>query len=261
LHLLANRRNRSDPNDPAKLSRDRLITGGLDGIYRSIKMADRQQDFVFREWGGKRKGAGRKRTLPGRPRVPHRSRVAHRKAYPVHVTLRAREGLPPLRDEGIFAEVREALAKASRSPTVGDAFRVIEFSIQNDHAHFIVEAHDKDALSRGLRGMVIRLARAVNRALHARGPVWADRYHARELTTPRAVRNALVYVLMNAKKHRLHVARVDRFSSAPWFDGFAQRIEAPTEPCPVFAPKTWLGAIGWRRRGLVRFDECPRAPG
>src|SRR5437879_4806944 len=48
----------------------------------------------------------------------------------------------------------------------------------------------------------IRVARAVNRALNRRGAVWTDRYHARALTSPRAVRNALVYVLMNRRKHR-----------------------------------------------------------
>ena len=223
-------------------------------------MRNGQQEFVFRKRGGARKGAGRKRALPGRPRVPHRTRMDHKRAHPVHVTLRARAGLPPLRDHGIFAEARDAIAMASRSRAASSTFRVVEFSIQNDHAHFIVEAHDKETLTRGLRGLVIRFARAVNRALHVRGPVWEDRYHARELTTPRAVRNAIVYVLMNAKKHRMRIAQVDHFSSAPWFGGFAQRIDVAIEPSPVFASKTWLGAMGWRRRGLVGLDEQPRAP-
>ncbi len=227
--------------------------------YSPIMLA--QTDLPFRTWGGKRAGAGRQRVKPGRPGVPHRERPIHRTAHPVHVTLRARAGLPPLRDEGIFREVRDAIRKANRSPAVGEAFRVVQFSIQNDHAHFIVEAHDKDVLSRGLRGLAIRLARAVNRALRVRGSVWGNRYHARALETPRAVRNALVYVLMNAKKHGARVASgVDAFSSAPWFDGFVERVDTPDDACPVYAPKTWLGGTGWRRRGLVRFDERPHAP-
>jgi putative transposase len=219
----------------------------------------RQQELPFRTWGGKRANAGRKRTRPGRPCVPHRARPAHRAAHPVHVTLRARAGLPPFRDRGIFGEMTEALRGANRSPAVGEGFRVVEFSVQNDHVHLIVEAHDGDVLSRGVRGVAIRLARAVNRALDVRGPVWGDRYHARELSTPRAVRNAIVYVLMNARKHGFRVpSGVDGFSSAPWFDGFGwRRAECAA---PVRAAKTWLGAVGWRRRGLVRFDERPRAP-
>ena len=67
--------------------------------------------------------------------------------------------------------------------------------------HLIVEASDRVALSRGVQGLCIRLARAVNRACGRRGPVFADRYHARALKTPRSVRFALRYVLLNAHKH------------------------------------------------------------
>ena len=200
--------------------------------------------------GGKRAGAGRKRTRPGRPCVPHRARPRHHHAHPVHVTLRVRAGLPSLRHEGVFAFVRAGIARASRA-----AFRVVEFSIQDDHAHFIVEAHDKAALSSGVRGLAIRLAKAINRAMGLSGGVWGDRYHARDLKTPRAVRNALVYVLMNAKKHRVRIANgIDTFSSAPWFFGVA------VDDAPVVLARTWLGAAGWRRRGAIRAHDRPSAP-
>jgi putative transposase len=230
--------------------------------YSLIKMG-RQLELGFRTWGGKRANAGRKRVTPGRPCVPHRARLRHRAAHPVHVTFRARAGLPPFREGGIFDEVRQAIRAASRSPAVGEAFRVVEFSVQTDHVHFIVEAHDADVLSRGVRGLAIRLARAVNRALGTTGRVWGDRYDARTLTTPRAVRNAIVYVLMNAKKHGMHTVRgIDPFSSAPWFEGFAAPPPFLTAaPRPVFVSRTWLGSVGWRRRGLVHVTERPRAPG
>src|SRR5437660_1757111 len=201
-------------------------------------MRQRQLEMRFSKRGGKRAGAGRKRTKPGRPSVPHRARPRHNHAHPVHATLRMRPGLPGLRHAGIFADLRAAIRAASRSRSVGSAFRVVEFSIQNDHAHFIVEAHDKDTLSRGLRGLAIRLARAANRAIGVHGPVWADRYHARDLKTPRAVRNALVYVLMNAKKHGVRLANgIDSFSSAPWFFGVASD---DARDAPVVSARTWL---------------------
>jgi len=139
---------------------------------------------------------------------------------------------------------------------------VVEFSVQNDHIHLIVEAHDAGVLARGVQGLAIRLARRINGALGVRGKVWGDRFHARELATPRAVRNAIVYVLMNAKKHHMRTHRgVDAFSSAPWFDGFARPVAPSGDASPVRAPRTWLAGVGWRRRGLVRLDERPRAPG
>jgi REP element-mobilizing transposase RayT len=209
--------------------------------------------------GGKREGAGRKR-ISRRENVPHRVRARHNHAHPVHVTLRVRGGLPALRHRGLFAQLRTAIHGASRSPAVGAAFRVVEFSIQDDHAHFIVEAHDTKALSSGVRGLAIRLARAFNRAVGIRGQVWGDRYDARPLKTPWHVRNAIVYVLMNAKKHGVASGNIDAFSSAPWFRGFTVAIEPPLEESVVVVARTWLANVGWKRRGLVSPDERPHAP-
>ncbi len=147
-------------------------------------------------WGGRRPGAGRKPS--GRAvGVPHRTRPAHVARHPVHVTLRARPQVGSLRAPSLLPHVRAALAAASIA-----AFRVVHFSVQADHVHLLVEARDKAARSRGLRGLAIRVARAVNRTRGRRGRVWADRYHDRALTTPREVRQALVYTLMNHKTHR-----------------------------------------------------------
>jgi len=169
--------------------------------------------------------------------------------------MRARAGLPPLREEVLAGAVQRAIAAASR-----EAFRVVHFSIQSNHIHFIIEAHDKETLSRGMQGLNIRVARAINGRLHVRGRVWRERYHRRELRTPRSVRNALVYVLMNAKKHGHIRTRVDALSSAAWFDGFAAQLPRPGGAAPVWAPRTWLAGVGWRKRGLIRFDEQPRMP-
>ena len=127
--------------------------------------------------------------------------------------------------------------------------------------HLIVEADDARVLCRGVRGLAIRLAKSVNRALGRRGAVWGDRYHARELTTPRAVRHALVYVLMNRQKHHPGEARLDPCSSAAWFNGWQEAVERVRERAPVVAARTWLAAAGWRRHGLIAITERPRGPG
>src|SRR5580765_2320783 len=138
-----------------------------------------------RTWGGRRRGAGRKPTPGRRPVVPHRSRPTHAPTHPVQVTLRALDALRCLRSRRVFPAVRRAIAAASRAD-----FRVVEFSVQDDHLHLIAEAVHGRALSGGVRGLAIRLARAVNRSLARRGRVFADHYHCRPLTTPRAPRGA-----------------------------------------------------------------------
>ena len=206
-----------------------------------------------RTWGGRRAGAGRKRTADRRPGVPHRTRPVHVPTHPVHVTLRSTSAVRCLRSARAFPAVCRALAVASHA-----GFRILHFSVQDDHLHLIVEADDRRALGRGLRGLAIRVARAVNRALGRRGRVWDERYHARALTTPRAMRHCLVYVLMNRRKHCAGERGLDPCSSALWFGGWREPVTTPAGPTPVARARTWLAAVGWRLHGLISCDERPR---
>lgn len=111
------------------------------------------------------------------------------------------------------------------------------------------------------------LARYVNTILVRRGPLFAHRYHARALTTPREVRNALRYVLLDRKHHaaekRFQKNWIDPWSSAAWFTGWSRDIVVDTRwkrelldtPKPTADAKTWLLATGWKRWGLLDFDE------
>ena len=172
----------------------------------------------------------------------------------MHVTLRSGHTVRCLRAARVFPVVRRALAAASHG-----GFRILHFSVQDDHVHLIVEADDTRALGRGVRGLVIRMARAVNRALGRRGAVWGDRYHARALTTPREVHNALAYVLLNFRRHGHTAGDIDPCSSAPWFRGWRTPSAAERSgPPPVLAARTWLARIGWRCHGLIATDGRPK---
>ena len=203
-------------------------------------------------WGGKRAGAGRK---PGpRPRTRHRARPPHAERHPVHLTLRARREAGSLRAPRAHLALVAALTAAQR-----DSFRVTQYSVQADHVHLIAEATDGAALTAGVQGLVVRAARAINRATGNRGAVWGDRYHRRDLTTPREVHHALVYVLCNARKHAAGVPRFDGCSSAPWFDGWRDAPPAapPDLRRPVRAARSWLLTTGWRRHGLLAPATTP----
>lgn len=121
-----------------------------------------------------------------------------------------------------------------------------------------------------MKAIGARLARAVNRVAGRKGSVFAERYHLRLLPTPKEVRNALRYVLLNARRHAaaVHaaVARLDPASSARWFDGWkvgSSRVPSPPEgPGPTHRPpvaraRTWLLSVGWRRHGLLDPADVP----
>jgi REP element-mobilizing transposase RayT len=219
-----------------------------------------QQKLPFeRTWGGKREGAGRKAS-GRRTGVAHRIRPEHKARFPLHVTLRAGGRAPSLRQQVIFSGVRRALGRASRS-----WFRVIHFSVQSNHVHLLVEAHDKVSIARGMAGIAVRIARFVNGCLERRGRFWAERYHSRALRTPREVRNGIVYVLMNRLKHAPHARGLDPCSSARWLEGWKvpPALAPPDwdqERVPVQLPRTWLARRGWKRWGLISTSERPNAP-
>lgn len=228
--------------------------------------------------GGRRAGAGRKRAPGARPSVPHRARAVHVGRHPVHVTLRARSGLPSFRHQSVASLFREVLeAQSKRRYT--KIFRVVEFSIQENHLHLIVEATGvvetggvdaPEALRAGVSGLMIAFAKRLNGLLRRKGKVWGDRWHGRELPTPSEVRHALVYVFRNIARHgaRLHGdGAVDQLSSAPRFRGFSRpvvEVFAPDrprpKPWPVNEPRTWLLEKGWRlaRGGLIDPNEVRR---
>jgi hypothetical protein len=132
-----------------------------------------------------------------------------------------------------------------------------------------------------MRGLAVRIARRVNALVLRRGRFWADRWHGRALTSPRATRRALAYVFGNFRKHDPAArAEIDRFSSAPFFPGFREyRGRAPVETRPrlaipnthppwndrerrerlpiVFPPSTWLLRVGWRKLGDLSVYDGP----
>ena len=213
----------------------------------------KQSELAFPIWGGRRPGAGRK-PAGARPRVSHAAKPKHDGRHPVHVTVRLREGLPTLRADPVLDILLEVFVASSSA-----GFRVVHASLQASHLHLLVEARDGPALSRGMQGLLVRAARALNRLWRRRGALVGDHFHARALATPREVRNALVYVLQNARGHGAIRAGVDRYSTGRWFDGW--RDAAAGERAPprgeLGRPRTWLLREGWRRHGPIATSEVP----
>jgi len=217
-------------------------------------------------WGGKRANAGRKRAPGVRRSVPHRTRPVHTGRYPVHVTLRARAGLPSLRTQRVSGMLRSVLLD-QRKRRYARAFQVVEFSIQDNHLHLIVEATGKedagDALRAGVSGLVIAFAKRLNMMLGRKGKVWGDRWHGSDLASPREVRNRLVYVFRNVAHHGTRIfgsGFADPLSSAWRFEGWKRPVVTYPETgvWPVTPPRTWLLEKGWRTHGLIDWSETCR---
>ena len=216
-------------------------------------------EHAYRGRGGPRPGAGR-RPGRGRRRVAHRRRPAVRRDRPQHVTLRLLGGLPRLRRSREHEALRSAIRKGHKAD-----FRVCHYAILDNHIHLVVEADDRAALSRGMKGLKNRMTRAINKHWDREGTIFADRYHAREVASPRQARAVLLYVISNYRKHCAEQGRmlkprwVDPFSSARQLDGWNQPVRR--EPGVVASPRTWLLRVAWKRHGLLDAHAVPPAAG
>jgi REP element-mobilizing transposase RayT len=153
------------------------------------------------------------------PGVPHLPRQVLKPRFPVHVTWRMEPGVWSLRTQRCFGVMKRAMYAGA----VKGGFRLVHYAVMGNHVHLIVEAPDRVKLARGMQGLGVRLARALNRVMGRSGRVIGDRYHAHILRTPSEVRRAREYLLANARRHYGRAAA----------DPFASRA-------PVVTARTWL---------------------
>jgi REP element-mobilizing transposase RayT len=194
-------------------------------------MQQRVFGFARRRYRRRAPGAGRKRVLPGKPRLSHRVRERIPARLPVHVTWRIQDGLPTLRNKKLAG----AFARACGAAQTRFGMRVVHFAVESNHIHMVVEGISAPAM----KGLGVRVAKAINKRIERQGRVIGDTYHARALRTPAEVRNAVRYVVRNHEHHTgsrqtdPHYLFFDAFSSEAW-------------PDAVVKPKTWLLNNAWR---------------
>src|SRR5438874_804736 len=153
----------------------------------------REQALPFKSHGGRREGAGG----PKGDLVSHACRARFDKPAALIITLRVAAHVWNLRSSRSWAVLRRCFA-ASRGRF---GVRLIHFAVLGNHLHLVVEADDSEALSRAMQGLLIRIAKALNRMMRRKGQVFADHYHSRLLRTPAELVNAIAYTLGNHENH------------------------------------------------------------
>jgi len=120
----------------------------------------------------------------------------------------------------------------------------VHFSVQGNHAHFIVEAPDAVALGRAMKGLEVRMARALNKVMDRKGPVFADRYHAHLLLSPREAAYAIRYVLDNWIRHAVREGQ----PVPSGVDPYCSAAPPPEHGPPLVAePHWWMLTVGVRK--------------
>lgn len=194
--------------------------------------------------GGARIGAGRPRKRDAGVRHARRPELSGR--HPVHVTVRVRRHVWNLRTRRCFEVVCAAfVAGCNRF-----GMRVVGMAVEGNHLHLLIEAANALALTRGMKGLLVRIARGLNRRMGARGAVVEERFHVHPLRTPREVRAAMHYISGNTAKHARQAGRT---LPAGYRDPFtvghfgARTLLPPGTEGMVVEPETWLLRYGWSR--------------
>ncbi|HET9752248.1 MAG TPA: hypothetical protein VFP52_04785 [Myxococcales bacterium] len=165
----------------------------------------------------------------------------------VHVTMRVALHVWNLRSRRCFRLIEIALADARGR----FGLRVVEFSVLGNHLHLVVEADSSAALSRGMQGLSIRIAKALNRLMRRRGSVFADHYHPRILRSPTELVGAIAYVLGNAQ-HHYGISGPDPYSSATCNRQRLLSHPAKLAPPHRLAPRPHPATVA-HLRGSTRF--------
>ena len=210
----------------------------------------KQLSFEINTHGGKRKGAGRKKSR--KHELPHVARARVDERTPIHLNVKLHHGLPNLRTKSFLRSFHRALRRANEK-----GLRVQQFAVEANHLHLIGEADDNDALARGVASLEASIVWALRKIYGYFGRVFRSRYHLHALRSPGEVRNALRYVLFNHAKHTGQRAFADVFSSIFEFTEIALLIagfQTPRRPDWLFQisvglvpARSWLQTVGWKR--------------
>jgi REP element-mobilizing transposase RayT len=163
--------------------------------------------------------------------------------------MRLRAGLPSLR---CWKEY-EVLLGAFRTGCERFGFRLVHYAVMGNHLHLLTEGDDRRGHWRGTQGLAIRIAKRLNKLWGRKGKVFHERFHGRDLKTPREVRGVLEYLMHNARRHGYRVAAVgpDPYSSGRWFDGWRGWRADTLWAAPLARARAWITTRGWRRCGLI----------
>jgi hypothetical protein len=136
-------------------------------------------------WGGRRPGAGRKPSPDSG--VPHHRREVVKAGDPLLVIHK----LKPEYARMAPATLRRIVRDAAEEGGERFGFQLEDARARRGELRLACRARNRRALGRGVQGLSIRIARAINRLRGTEGSVFADRYQLQVFDSDAARRRAL----------------------------------------------------------------------
>lgn len=166
--------------------------------------------------------------------IRHIERPKFYRSRSLHLTIKVRENKADIQTKKILRKLQYAILRARLK-----GLRVIHYALEYNHVHLLVESTTHETLHKGMQSLGITLAKGINKLKGKKGTVYKHRYHFRQISSRRDLKNVIQYILQNHKKHRSMM----NFSS---LDQTVQLDEAR-----IFKAGSFLfrGCAGLRRSG------------
>jgi REP element-mobilizing transposase RayT len=153
-----------------------------------------------------RKRAGR--PAKNDPGIRHRSRMKINKPTSFHLTIKVRENKADIQSKKLLKALHHAIGRARLKN-----LKVVHYTLEYNHVHLLVETNDHRILHAGMQALGISFSKAINKLKSYKGSVYKHRYHQRRIGSARELKNVLLYIFNNGRKHKRTTRRIDPFNS------------------------------------------------
>ena len=141
--------------------------------------------------------------------IRHTTRPLIKKPTPLHLTIKVRENKADIQNKIVLKSLHRAIMRGRLK-----GLKIIHYTLEYNHVHILVEAKNNRVLHQGMQSFGITLSKAINRFKKAKGTVYKHRYHFRQISSLRDLRNVVKYILNNGVKHRSTKSIVSFYNSA-----------------------------------------------
>ncbi|MGZ3787517.1 MAG: transposase [Bacteriovorax sp.] len=152
------------------------------------------------------KGAGRPAVHDAG--IRHTRRPLLKKPSSLHLTVKIKKNKSDLKNKSVLSLLRRAIMNARRQ-----GLKVIHYSLEYDHVHLLIEAEDNHILGKGMQAFGVTLSKAINRMRNHKGGVYKHRYHFRQISGVRELKNVMNYIFTNGFKHKTAKSIVNPYNS------------------------------------------------
>ena len=140
--------------------------------------------------------------------IRHIERPKFQRVRSFHLTIKVKKNKADIQNKKILKALHHAIKRARLKD-----LKIIHYTLEYNHVHLLVEAYNNSVLHSGMQALGISFAKAVNRVKSTKGTVYKHRYHLRQISSPRDLKNVLHYIFHNGIKHRRTHTPVDLYNS------------------------------------------------